>query len=258
MLHESSLARLSAVATDPAATLMDAALAVNVCIDEELDEATVVDAIVRLKEQYAGQGGSEPWTFLRAVGFGGLPPADVVAGSRIDTLLESRRGLPITLAVLVVELASSAGIEARGINFPGHFLVRVGQTLVDPLALEVRTESECLATLADDADRSAAFADAGPREVLLRMLNNLKVFHVGRAEFHRALEVVDCQLEVLPGHAGLVFEQGEYWLRLGSIQGARAAFRRIVAGDGVINDAAVRVAARRRLAELGDRSDTLH
>lgn len=255
-MRDSSLARLAAVAGNPAATLLDAALAVNVCIDEDLNEAAVREAVARLAARYAAAG--EPWQFLRDAGFGGQPPADVVAGSRIDALLESRRGLPITLAVLVAELAASAGLEAQGVNFPGHFLVRVGQTLVDPLALAVRTESECLASLGEDADRSAAFADAGPREVLLRMFNNLKFFHAGSAEYHRALEMVDCQLQVLPGHAGLVFEQGEYWLRLGSIQGAREAFERILAGDGIRADAGVRALAGRRLAELGSRTDTLH
>jgi len=255
-VRPSSLAKLSAVAANPTASLMDAALAVNVCIDEDLDEAAVRDAVAGLTARYGGSG--ESWTFLRNAGFGRQAPADVVAGSRIDTLLESRRGLPITLAVLVAELASSAGVESQGINFPGHFLVRVGQTLVDPFALEVRTEAECLAMLADDADRSAAFAGAGARDVLLRMLNNLKYFHVARAEYHRALDMVDCQLEVLPGHAGLVFEQGEYWLRLGSVRAAREAYGRVLSGEGIETDATMRALAGRRLAELEGRSDTLH
>ncbi len=255
-MRDTTIARLSSVLDDPQATIMDAALAVNVCIDEDLDEAGVRDRLATLAARYGGTG--EPWTFLREVGFGGEPPSDVVAGSRIDALLHSGRGLPITLAVLIAELAGSAGIEARGINFPGHFLVRVGQTLVDPLALEARTESECLATLPNDADRAAALVDAGPRDVLLRMFNNLKYFHVGRAEYHRALDVVDCQLRVLPGHAGLTFEQGEYWLRLGSVQGARAVFERILSGEGVVPEAAIETLARRRLAELADRDDTLH
>jgi len=129
---------------------------------------------------------------------------------------------------------------------------------VDPFALAVRTEAECLAMLADDADRAVAFADAGVRDVLLRMLNNLKYFHVGRAEYHRALDMVDCQLEVLPGHAGLVFEQGEYWLRLGSVRAAREAYQRILSGEGIEADPRMTTLAARRLAELGGRSDTLH
>lgn len=254
-MRDSTLAGLSAVAGSPSATIMDAALAVNVCIDEDLDEGAVRERLTRLFASY--DGGSEPWTFLKRSGFGG-PPDDVVAGSRIDMLLERRHGLPITLAVLVAELASFAGVAARGINFPGHFLVRVGNTLVDPFALEARTEAECLAMLPADADRSTALAEAGPRDVLLRMFNNLKYFHLGRGEFHRALEMVDCQLTVVPDHASLVFEQGEYWLRLGSVHGARAAFERILSGDGVSADPAVKHLALRRLEALGDRDDTLH
>lgn len=254
-MQASTLDRLSLVAGDASATMMDAALAVNVCIAEDLDEAVVRERLAVLSSGFAGD---EPWVYLREAGFGGGAPADVVAGSRIDSLLESRRGLPIAMAALVTELAAAAGLEATGINFPGHFLVRVGRILVDPLALESRTESECLRMLPDDADRATAFAEAPPRDVLLRMFNNLKYFHVARAEYHRALDMVDCQLEVLPGHAGLVFEQGEYWLRLGSVRGARAAFERILAGDGIEADPAMKTLAGRRLRELSGRADTLH
>jgi regulator of sirC expression with transglutaminase-like and TPR domain len=86
------------------------------------------------------------------------------------------------------------------------------------------------------------------------MFNNLKYHFAARAEFHRALEMVDCQLRVLPASPALLFEQGEYWLRLGSVHGARAAFEQLAAS----NDAAVVAMAERRLADLGDRQDTLH
>lgn len=169
-------------------------------------------------------------------------------------LLETRTGLPIALAALVAQVADASGQLAEGINFPGHFLVRVGQALVDPFQLVARTEAEFLASLPEDAGSTNPFAVARPADILLRMFNNLKYHFVACAEFHRALDMVDCQLCVLPEQPALVFEQGEYWLRLGSIQGARAAFEQASAGV----DPAVAALARRRLAELGDRTDTLH
>lgn len=246
---------LVALADDASATIMDAALAVSACIDEDLDLSAVRRELVRLCERC---GDSAPWQFLHSEGFAGLPPADVVAGSRMDAVLASHRGLPITVAALIAHLAAAAGREARGVNFPGHFLVRIDGTLVDPIALEPRTESECLAVLPGDADRAAAFAEAGPRDVALRMFNNLKFFHAGRGEHHRALDMVDCQLKLLPGHGGLIFEQGEYWLRLGSVQGARLAFEQIVGGDGVHADEATVARALGRLRQLSGRNDTLH
>jgi regulator of sirC expression with transglutaminase-like and TPR domain len=255
-LLDSTLTRLENFAADAGATCMDAALMVNRCVDEALDPLPVAASLAALADRYTGRG--TPWEFLRAEGFGGGAPADVIAGSRVDTLLETRRGLPITLAALLVYVAGRAGLPAVGINFPGHFLARVDGVLVDPFALEARTEAECLATLPPESAESDALQTADARDVLLRMFNNLKYFHLSRAEFHRALEMVDCQLRVLPGHAGLVFEQGEYWLRLGSAEGARAAFERILAGRDVNVDPAVRRMAQRRLDELGDRRDTLH
>ena len=255
-MRDSALDRLAALAENDSTPFMEAALAVNACIDDAFDEGLTRERLDDLAERHGGRGAA--WEFLEAEGFGGGPPVDMMAGSRIDTLLETRRGLPITLAALIAHLAQKAGLRAEGINFPGHFLVRVEQTLVDPVALEPRTPAECLAALPADADRSGALAVATPRDVLLRMFNNLKYHHAGRAEFHRALEMVDCQLRVLPRHAGLVFEQGEYWLRLGSVSGAREMFERILSGDEVDADEAVRAMARRRLDELGDRSDTLH
>ncbi|HEY5647457.1 MAG TPA: transglutaminase family protein [Pseudomonadales bacterium] len=245
---------LAALADDPSATIMDAALAVNACIDEDLDLSAVRRELARLCER-CGEGA--PWQVLKSERFAGLPPQDVVAGSRMDAVLESRRGLPITLAVLIAHLAAAAGMEARGVNFPGHFLVRVDGILVDPIALEPRTETECLAVLPGNADRAAAFAEAGPRDVALRMFNNLKFFHAGRGEHHRALDMVDCQLKLLPEHGGLILEQGECWLRLGSVQGARLAFEQIV-GGGVHADEATVARALARLRELSGRSDTLH
>ena len=77
-------------------------------------------------------------------------------------------------------------------------------------------------------------------------------------EFHRALEMLDCQQRVLPDSSTLCFEQGEYWLRLGSVEGARSSFTQAVELGRDREEDAAAAMARRRLAELGDRQDTLH
>ena len=57
--------------------------------------------------------------------------------SFIHILLHTRRGIPITLAVLWMELAQGLGLSVRGVGFPGHFLVKVnlpmGQVVIDPI-----------------------------------------------------------------------------------------------------------------------------
>ncbi len=246
------LARLGALAAEESASFMSAALMVNECVAETFDRSSTEAALEALARRYDDR--ETPWRFLKEDGFGGKPPADVIAGSRMDSLLETRRGLPITLAALISYLAEQSGQQTSGINFPGHFLIRVGQALVDPFRMATGSEADFLAALPEPAAAGNPFTVARTPDILLRMFNNLKYHFVSMAEFHRALEMVDCQLRVLPTSTALLFEQGEYWLRLGSVQGARTAFEQLAEGG----DEAVAVMARRRLAELGDRQDTLH
>ncbi len=255
-MQDRALALLAELAADENASFMAAALAVNDCIHEGFDRDATEQKLAALSGRYDDR--LTPWAFLREEGFGGRSPADVVQGSRIDALLETRSGLPIAMAALVADVAERSGQQAQGINFPGHFLVRIGQALVDPFQMVARSEADCLASLPEDARSGNPFSPARPNDVLLRMFNNLKYHFVARAEFHRALDMLDCQQQILPDSATLCFEQGEYWLRLGSVEGARSAFRQVLELGGERDDDAVAVMAERRLAELKDRQDTRH
>mgnify|MGYP001828956087 CR=1 FL=1 len=255
-MREGALADLSALAANEGATFMAAALAVTDCISEAFDRDATERELEALVRRYDDR--LTPWAFLRQERFGGRSPADVVHGSRIDKVLETRSGLPIALAALLAHLAERSGQSAQGINFPGHFLVRVGQALVDPFQMVTRSEADCLASLPEDARARNPFVLARTSDILLRMFNNLKYHFVARAEFHRALEMLDCQQRILPESSTLYFEQGEYWLRLGSVEGARGAFKQAAALGSGREDDALAAMAQRRLAELGDRQDTRH
>jgi len=239
---------------------MDAALIVNQCLDEDLNLAAVEIQLAELARQFDGK--VAPWVFLKQQGFGGEAGLDVVDGSRIDTVLKLKRGLPITLGALLVHLSEVAGRNACGINFPGRFLVRVDEHFIDPLSMAVRTEQQCLATLPAGIRSATSFDEADPLAVLLRMFNNLKYHYAESGEFHRALDMVDCQLQALPENPGLLLEQGEFWLRLGSAQSARSSFQVAHKAASASNYGAdwseVREIAKRRLTELADRKDTLH
>jgi regulator of sirC expression with transglutaminase-like and TPR domain len=119
--------------------------------------------------------------------------------SCLNQVLERRTGIPITLAVLYVELARRAGLKAEGVNFPGHFLVRVfpddeaGEGLLidafhDGAVLE---ERDCRVLLHKHLGDDAAFspsllARAGRRQVVVRMLLNLKRLYVRMRSFPQA------------------------------------------------------------------------
>jgi regulator of sirC expression with transglutaminase-like and TPR domain len=96
--------------------------------------------------------------------------------SILPCVMESRRGLPLTLALLYTFVAARAGITLHGVNLPGHFIARCGETYFDPF------HSGRILSLADCADILARqkielsdehLENPGSREVLARMLANL-------------------------------------------------------------------------------------
>ncbi len=109
--------------------------------------------------------------------------------SYLPAVLERRTGIPITLAIIYIELGRRAGIPVRGVAFPGHFLVKVGDepgVMVDPFHGEVLSLVDCeqriVAALGPGARLQAEhLAEATPREIIVRMLRNLKHIHLARA-----------------------------------------------------------------------------
>lgn len=136
-----------------------------------------------------------------------------VRNSCLNQVLERRTGIPITMAIVYIEAARHAGLRAEGVNFPGHFLVRVrdGATpdaadaglLVDAFNNgAILTESDCRTLLARH-DESAAFspellARATRRQVFVRMLVNLKRLYVQHRSFPHARIVTDALLTLTP------------------------------------------------------------
>lgn len=136
-----------------------------------------------------------------------------VRNSCLNQVLDRRTGIPITLSVVYIEAARSAGLRAEGINFPGHFLVRVwdGATggaddglVVDPFdGGAVLTEQDCRALLARQEDGDVAFrpallARASRRQMFVRMLVNLKRLYVQNRSFAHARTVTDALLALSP------------------------------------------------------------
>jgi regulator of sirC expression with transglutaminase-like and TPR domain len=94
------------------------------------------------------------------------------ANSHLDQVLERRLGIPITLAVVLMEVGRRLGVHIEGVNAPGHFVVRCEGRLRDPFAAGHEIP---------DAD--AAGAPIADRHVILaRMLANLKAVHIQRGD----------------------------------------------------------------------------
>jgi regulator of sirC expression with transglutaminase-like and TPR domain len=138
--------------------------------------------------------------------------------SYLNEVLRTRRGIPISLAVVWLELAQTMGLHAQGISFPGHFLVKVnlkdGLVVLDPLtgeSLGLDSLAERLSPFRDPADQTAAadldegetplglYLQACPaRDVLARMLRNLKEIFRSQEDWPRMLQVLDRLVVLLP------------------------------------------------------------
>ncbi len=137
--------------------------------------------------------------------------------SYLHVLLRTRRGIPISLGVLWLELAVNLGLHAKGVSFPGHFLVKVrlpfphdGQVVIDPFSGQSLSKEDLLERLAPLHAESGLLRDgdvsdellkhylrsATPREIVARMLRNLEEVYTSHQDTER-LNLVQQRLGVL-------------------------------------------------------------
>jgi len=144
--------------------------------------------------------------------------------SYLNDVLERRTGIPITLSVVYIEVARRAGLEVEGVGLPGHFVVRVQTAarslLVDPFHGGVLlSEKDCQLRL----DRIFAgkvklepkmLRPCGAKDMIERVLRNLKAIHLRDEDKARALRVVDLLVRVQPGSAEDLRDRGVLYASL--------------------------------------------
>lgn len=132
-------------------------------------------------------------------------------------VLRTRRGIPISLAVLWLELAQGLSLNARGVAFPGHFMVKVnlpkGQVVIDPFTGQSLSREDLserlipfkhLAELPetdmaqDDIPLGLYLQSAKPRDIITRMLHNLKEVHKTAEDWQRMIPVQDRLITLNP------------------------------------------------------------
>ncbi|MFJ3047812.1 SirB1 family protein [Herbaspirillum chlorophenolicum] len=134
--------------------------------------------------------------------------------SYIHRVIATRRGIPISLAVVYIELAQQVGLDMKGVSFPGHFLMKLsvqsGEIVLDPMngsslsreeleeRLEPYLERQQEHDFGDELPLGAYLRAAHPREILARMLRNLKAIFMESQRWQQVLDVQERLVILLP------------------------------------------------------------
>ena len=216
------------VADDASLPLVEAAISIAHDDVPQLDTQAVLAEIdtlaARLKRRLPADAAPVQrlrWLnrfFFQELGFAGnVNHYDDPRNSHLHEVLRTRRGIPITLAVLYIELATQVGLTARGVSFPGHFLVKLpmhagqvrGEVVIDPFSGQSLSPEELDERLAPykrqrrlqggfDLPLGQFLRAASGREILARMLRNLKEIHRSAGDARRLLQVLQRLVVLLP------------------------------------------------------------
>ena len=152
--------------------------------------------------------------------------------SYLHRVLKTRRGIPISLAMLHIEMAQQIGLAIEGISFPGHFLMKLsvpsGDIILDPVngaSLSREELEDRLEPFVEQIRRVgkplAGYLDAAPaRDVLVRMLRNLKSLYQDRSRWQQLLDVQQRLLILLPNDISERRDRGLAFLYLDCPQAA--------------------------------------
>jgi regulator of sirC expression with transglutaminase-like and TPR domain len=156
--------------------------------------------------------------------------------SFLNQVIERKRGIPITLSVLYMEVGWRLGLSLQGVGFPGHFLVKhvEGQEeiIIDPFNRgEVRSFASLKRLLQESYGGSIAFHPSlleavSKRQILRRMLNNLKATYLRSNDLVKALSVVERLLILEPNSIEDLRDRGVLSLKLECFNQALEDFER--------------------------------
>lgn len=179
-----------------------------------------VAALGRLLDRHGYAGDSETYEDLQ--------------NANLVRVIDRRRGLPVSLGILLMSAARVQGWDVLGLNFPGHFLLRLdhagGRQIIDPFdGASPRGPRELRDMLKQTAGLDAEltpdhYAPVSNREVLLRLQNNLKLRHLSTDQPDKALAVIEDMLLFAPEHIGLWRESGLLNAHLGNLTAGIEAF----------------------------------
>ena len=224
---------------------IDLSLATLLIAKEEYPKLSIEDYVERLDQLAADLRievdlEAEPravleglaWFLAKEQGFSGNSEEYYDArNSYLNEVMDRRLGIPITLSVLYYEVARRAGIKLQPVNFPGHFLLKLPGTDGDELFLDPYNDGRVLTAEGcrdfyrelhgDGLEFTEAMLGAATkRQLVSRLLRNLKAIYLKDQDLDRALRTIELMLTVTPWDLDQIRDRGLVHYRLGQIEEA--------------------------------------
>ena len=229
--------------------LAEGALLIAKHADEELEVerylARIDDLAARLRAQIP-EDGTEPERIVALNRFmfgeqGFAPNVEDYYDPRnsfLNQVLDRKVGIPISLSVLYIEVGRRIGLPLHGVAFPGHFLVKCnleqGVVVLDPycggISLRLQDLQQRLREVRGGEVSRAIVAGmlvaANKKEILARMLRNLKAIYLEQHDYAHALPTLDWILLLHPGEAVELRDRGLTYLKLECVRAALSDLER--------------------------------
>jgi regulator of sirC expression with transglutaminase-like and TPR domain len=180
--------------------------------------------------------------------------------SYLNDVIDRKLGIPITLAVLYIEIGRRIGLPLHGVSFPNHFLVkcvlREGAIVLDPYArgasLALEDLQQRLQALINDVEvdqtvLNTMLAPARPTDIFARMLRNLRAIHLSKGDRLKALNASNRIINLVPGAADEYRDRAQLYFELECFRAALADFHTYLR---LKPDAADSETVTRQIAEL--------
>ena len=159
--------------------------------------------------------------------------------SFINRVVDRKLGIPITLSLIYTEVGKKAGMNLSGISLPAHFIAALfhesGRILIDPFKQgEILSEEECRTMVSRRLGEESAFdtrqlSPARPKEILIRMLRNLKAIYLQTHNDMKAFQMLHWILTLDPGSKAELRERGLLYEALGNTDRAAEDLERYIA-----------------------------
>ncbi len=164
---------------------------------------------------------------------------DDLQNANLMRVIDRRRGLPVALGILYLDVARAQGWDAVGLGFPGHFLIRLSdgpaRVILDPFhggrILDASALRELLKAIAGQEIELSPehYAPVPDREVLLRLQNNLKSRLIQAQRHEEAVRVIETMRMLAPDLADLSREAGVIHAQLGNMRAAVRSIEEFIA-----------------------------